>query len=480
MKNNASLIYGFLLVIGDFLALVAAFVTAYILRVSIDDRPITAAVTSREYLRVFLFLLPFWLIIFGLLGLYNKNTYEKRFSEFGRIIVGSVVGILFIIGYSFMTGRTIFPARLVAIYGLGLALFFLVLFRTIARGIRREMFHFGFGINKVLIIGDTPITSELLELLSEVKVTGYKVVGIVGGKKHRLVDFQASRVFDTFDEAIHQLRNEQIHSIIQTELYASQEANNDILTYAQQHHIAYRFVPGNSELFVGKIEVDLFRSIPVIAVHQTALVGWGRIVKRLFDVFMGLALLILAAIPMLIIAILVKLTDPKGKILYKPSRLGRFGHTFKCYKFRSMYKKYSDMSPEEGFAKMGRPELAIEYRKNGDQIPRDPRVTPIGRFIRIFSLDELPQLFNVVKGDISLVGPRALDPFELEKHAKKNLILSVKTGLTGLAQISGRSDLPFEERRKLDIYYVQNWSFWGDIVILLRTISVVIFHRGAR
>jgi lipopolysaccharide/colanic/teichoic acid biosynthesis glycosyltransferase len=183
---------------------------------------------------------------------------------------------------------------------------------------------------------------------------------------------------------------------------------------------------------------------------------------------------------MLLIAILLKLSDPRDKVLYKPKRLGRFGNTFSCYKFRSMRRAYNHMSPEEAFTKMGRPDLLKEYRDNGDQLEEDPRISRVGRFIRKFSLDELPQLFNVIKGDISLVGPRALDHFELDQYAKKNLILSVKTGLTGLAQISGRRDIPFEERRKLDLYYVQNWSFWTDLVILVKTVSVVLFHRGAR
>jgi lipopolysaccharide/colanic/teichoic acid biosynthesis glycosyltransferase len=109
----------------------------------------------------------------------------------------------------------------------------------------------------------------------------------------------------------------------------------------------------------------------------------------------------------------------------------------------------------------------------------DPRITRIGRFIRTFSIDELPQLFNVLRGDISLVGPRALVPEELAKYAKKHTILSVRSGLTGLAQVSGRRDISFEERRKLDVYYVQNWSFWSDLVILVRTLWIVLFHRGA-
>jgi lipopolysaccharide/colanic/teichoic acid biosynthesis glycosyltransferase len=143
-----------------------------------------------------------------------------------------------------------------------------------------------------------------------------------------------------------------------------------------------------------------------------------------------------------------------------------------------MYGAYTGMSPEEGFHKMGRPELIRQYRDNGDQLADDPRVSPLGRFMRHTSLDELPQIINIVKGDISLVGPRPLDPFELEKYDKKNLILAVKTGMTGLAQVSGRRDISFEERRKLDLYYVQNWSFWLDLVILVKTVRVVLGGRG--
>ena len=132
---------------------------------------------------------------------------------------------------------------------------------------------------------------------------------------------------------------------------------------------------------------------------------------------------------------------------------------------------------------MKRPELIELYRKNGDQLADDPRISRAGKFLRATSLDEIPQLWNVVHGEISLVGPRALDIYELDKYDKKNLILSVKSGLTSLALVSGRHAMSFDERRKLDLYYVQNWSFWLDVVIVTKTIRVVIerlFRRGAR
>jgi lipopolysaccharide/colanic/teichoic acid biosynthesis glycosyltransferase len=166
----------------------------------------------------------------------------------------------------------------------------------------------------------------------------------------------------------------------------------------------------------------------------------------------------------------------RGPVLFKDPRLTRFGSIAKIYKFRSHKREFTGLTPEEAFAKLGNPELIREYRAGGDRIPDDPRISRVGRFLRRTSLDELPQLFNILKGDISFVGPRALQPHELEQHAKKDLILAVKSGLTGLAQVSGRKDLPVPERRKLDLYYVQNWSLWLDITIILKTVRVV-FNR---
>ena len=480
MKNNASLVYNVVLIVGDFLALVAAFVAAYVLRVTISHTPLSEPVHARTYLFIFLTLLPFWILIFALLGLYNFRIYEKRFSELGRLFVGSFIGILFIIGYAYITNTAVFPARLVTLYGFLLGFFFVLLFRTTARGVRRQLFSYGMGINNVLIVGDTKVTRELIDSLNNTAETGYRVLGVVGGVKHKLRDDCDCRLFTSFEEAVKKLRSKQLHTIVQTELYAAQERNDEILTYAQENHVAYRFVPGNSELFVGNLDVDLFNSIPVIAVHQTALIGWGRIVKRLFDVVVGGSLLLIALPFMLVIALAIKISSPRGAVFFRQERLTRFGSKIYIFKFRSNKPAYNGLLPEEAFTKMGQPELLKEYRANGDFLPNDPRITRVGHIIRMLSLDELPQLINVVRGDISLVGPRALVANELEQYAKKNLILAVKSGLTGLAQISGRRDISFDERRKLDLYYVQNWSLWNDVVILAKTVWVVLFHKGAQ
>ncbi len=474
MKNNASFGYALFLVIGDFLTLLAAFSLAYILRVKLDSRPLVEIITAKDYFVAMFSILPLWIMVHGFIGLYNQRVYEKRFHEIGRLFVGSILGILVLIGYDFASNKGLFPARLVPVYGLLIGFSFLVIFRTLSRLTRRFLYHFGIGVSNVLIVGDTSSSAEIAQTIAHTETSGQRVLGIVGRKAEGFV------YYPNFSEALSKITLP-IHSIIQTELYKDQDKNDTVLRFAQANHAAYRFVPGNNDLFVGNIEVELFvGGIPMIAVHQTALVGWGRIAKRLFDLVVSSILIVLLSPLLLLIALLVKLTDPKGPVLMhgvQQKRLTRFNNVFDVYKFRSHYAKFDGKSYEEVFAMIGKPELLERYKKNGYKLDKDFRVTPFGRFIRKYSLDELPQLFNVWKGDISLVGPRALIPAELNTYEKKHTILSVKSGLTGLAQISGRVDIDFEERRKLDMYYVQNWSFWQDIVIMIKTVRVVL--RGS-
>lgn len=474
MKNNASFVYSFCLVILDFLALLVAYVIAYIIRVKIDDRPLIEFIPARSFFSAFLVLSLFWVVIFALLGLYNNYIYENRFKEFGRLVVGSFVGLLFILSVAYISKEPIFPARLVPFYGFFISLSLLVIFRNLARLIRGWLFNFGIGVNNLLIIGNSKVVEELIQLFGH-HSSGYNIIGIVGysGKTYEF------KKFSDLESLTKKIPASNIHSIIQAEQYSSAAKNNQILEFAQQNHISYRFIPGNSELFFGKIGIELFSSsIPVIAVNQTALIGWGRIIKRLFDLALSLLLIILLSPIYALIYLLIFISDFHNP-LFAQKRVTRHNRIFIIYKFRTMKQAYSGMSPESAFKKMGKPELGKLYRENGDQLANDPRISWLGHFLRATSLDEIPQLFNVIKGDLSLVGPRALIPEEIKLASNKHQIVSVKSGLTGLAQVSGRKDISFTERRKLDVYYVQNWSFWLDITILIKTLRVIINGRGA-
>jgi exopolysaccharide biosynthesis polyprenyl glycosylphosphotransferase len=476
MKSNSSLIYNLGLVVGDFLALIAAFIGGYAIRAH-SNVPVAHPIPAHTYIAVFLAVLPFWIIIFALLGLYNSDIFEKRFSELPRLFVGSFIGLTFVIFWNFVSVTPIFPSKLVPLYGFALAFIFLVLFRNVVRLIRGQLFGYNRGLSRVLIVGNTDMSREIIDWLVDSRHSGYKIVGVVGGKR-AVQGHTKLPVYAYFSQFLEEHPNPNLHTIIQTELYADEPRNAELLTYAQEHHATYRFVPGNTELFVGNVNVELFRgSTPVIVVRQTALFGWGRIVKRIFDIVVGSLLVALFSPIFLVIAIAVKLEDG-GPVFFRQVRLTRFNREFRVFKFRTNNVTYSGLNPDEAFTKMNRPDLLAKFRANGNFLPNDPRDTRIGRFLRRSSLDELPQLFNVVRGDVSLVGPRALIPSDLAEFKRRHTILSVKSGITGLAQVSGRNQIPVEERRKLDLYYVQNWSFWLDIVILVKTFKSIFAHEN--
>lgn len=476
MKNNTSILYAFSLVVGDFLALLSAFVFAYMLRVSFDPRPLINDISAAEYLRVWFVLTPVWIVVFALLGLYRRSIYEYRWRELIGLLVGTAVGIMIVITYDFVAKEGIFPARLVPVYALGLGYLLLVLERTILRGTRMLLWRYGTGVNNILIIGHGPVVDQLVRGVNNPSSTGYRVVAVAS--KFAPIKYKGKH-FTTADKAFAELNTLGVQTILYTGVSTDTKEVDTALATAQANHMAFKFIPAHDGILSNNIEVELFQGLPVVSVHQTALTGWGRIAKRLFDIFAsGIALVLLSPI-FLIIALVVRLSD-WGPVFFKQKRLSRFETHFNIYKFRTNKMSYNGLDPEEAFAKMGNPELAKEYRKNGDYLEKDPRITGVGRFLRKTSLDELPQLVNVFKGDISLVGPRALVPKELAHYPFKNLILSVKSGITGLAQTSGRRDINFEERRALDLYYVQNWSFWMDIKILIRTVVDVLGGRGAK
>lgn len=478
MKSNFSLIYTLALLVGDFLSVMLSFVIAYILRVSLDDRQLINEIPSSNYIKAFLLVIPIWLIIFYSIGLYNKSVYEKRLVELSKLAVGTFMGILVVIGFDFITEEPLFPARLVAVYALVWSFMLLALERQILWQVRKALFKKGWGISNVMLIGSTKATKQLAHLLAETDTSGYNIAGIVGSKSAIPKTFNGIH-FSDVSEGLKSLGKLNIDTIIQTKLFEDNSKNRTILNAARSKHIAFRFVPAENQFYTGKSTIDLFHYFPVISVHQTALLGWGRIAKRIFDVMFSLIALILLSPLLIVVMILIKIED-QGPVFYKSKRMTRFGNETYIYKLRSLLQEYNGKDPVVVFNKMGKPELAEEYIKNRSKVKDDPRISKIGRFIRDTSIDEIPQLYNVLAGDISLVGPRSIPREELAKYEdEKHIVLSVKTGITGLAQVSGRSNLNMDERIELDMYYVQNWSFWMDVRIVLKTVFVVLNRGGS-
>lgn len=478
MPSKNTKFYSLILIIADFLILLAAFSIAYILRVQFDPRPLVNQIYAQQFFSTFALLAPFWILIFASLGLYQATTYNRRLVEWSKIAIGAFIGILLVIGWEFISEQRLFPARLVAIYAFGASFILLVFERELLRLTRSLLFYFGKGISRVLIIGDSPATRDIADNISHTYKSGYKVVAIAGPRKVLPPGLDVKH-FTSIDTALKQIQALGVTTIIQTDLYDSAERNQRILGAAQTNHISYSFIPGEAEFYAGKNTVDVFLGYPMISVSQTPLIGWGAIAKQVFDSIASV-ISVVALSPLFLLLILMQAVFNPGKIFYVSKRLSKFSEPVHLIKFRSMGAKYGKRDAAIEFREMGREDLAIEYEKNR-KVENDPRVTWFGNFLRRTSLDELPQIFNVLRGDLSLVGPRPILPQEANFSPSRTALLhSVKSGVTGLWQVSGRSNLSFEERIELELFYAQNWSFWLDIKILFKTIAVVLGKRGAK
>ncbi|MEO7904865.1 MAG: sugar transferase, partial [Candidatus Saccharimonadales bacterium] len=314
--------------------------------------------------------------------------------------------------------------------------------------------------------------------LADTHRSGYKIVAIAGPKKLIPPGLDVQH-FMSVDSALKSIKELGITTIIQTDLYDSAERNQRILGASQINHISYNFIPGEAEFYAGKNTVDVFLGYPMITVSQTPLIGWGAIAKVIFDAIVS-TLLIIVLSPLFIVLIILQLLFNRGPVFYLSKRLSQFSNPIGLIKFRSMGAQYGKRDAAVEFREMGRDDLAAEYDKHR-KVTSDPRITRFGNFLRVTSLDELPQLFNVFMGDLSLVGPRPILPQETKfAPARTALLHSVKSGVTGLWQVSGRSNLSFDERIELEMFYAQNWSFWLDIKILFKTVGVVLFKKGAK
>ena len=481
MKRDRSIVFRVALIIGDIVAIVTSFLYAYLIRIHLDSRPFYFVANPGKFTLAILALLPIWLFVLFTFGLYSKKIIfgSSRIPEVSRLFVASIVGIMSIITIDFFLDSNLFPVRPIAIYGVLICFFSLFIIRGVLKRLRKHILKKKIGLRKVLIVGSSENTSRLITNILNFPEEGYRLIGVVSKVSLIPKNLRYLR-FSSLKQA---LKDTKPDIIFQTD----EKSTEYVYKKAVENHLYYYFVPTEATLSQQLGELELIGNTPVILVKTTPLIGGMNAIKRLTDLIVGGLIFLLLFPVIFIIFLAIKITSPKTPALYAQIRLTRFNRPVKIYKFRSMKEEYSGMSPEEAFKKMKKQgiiknsrTLINEYRKNGDYLENDPRITKFGDFLRKTSLDELPQLINVLKGDISLVGPRALVPGELKNYGDRSLLLSVKSGLTGLAQVSGRRNISFSERRALDIYYVKNWSVRFDFQILFRTIKTVLTRKGAK
>jgi exopolysaccharide biosynthesis polyprenyl glycosylphosphotransferase len=450
----------------------ASFVLAYFVRFNILVFVPPDYIPSFDpYLRTLAFIVLLWLALFKLFGLYEEKRFSAIIDELAALFLGVSLSTLLLLGFLFLN-RELWFSRLLVINAWGIAFVLLSLSRLLLFYISRWLRGLGWRRRNVLILGAGEMGQLLAYKLVKDKTLGYRAIGFVDddpAKQH--LTLHGLPVLGNSRAVKELIAKHKISEVIFASSKFPAEKILDVITESERSGIEFKLVPGILELIASRLDIDELGGVPLLTVSEIRLKGLSAIIKRLTDLILSLFCLALISPILLVFGLLVKLTS-KGPVFFVQPRVGLDGQTFPMYKFRSMIKDAEQLFPQL--------EPLSEVDGNLFKMKNDPRMTPLGKFMRRWSIDELPQLFNVLLGHMSMVGPRPPLPREVSKytpwHFKR---LRVRPGITGLWQTSGRSLIPFEEMVRLDVYYIENWSLWLDCKILLRTIPVVLFGSGA-
>lgn len=459
--KKADLIYTSLLIPIDYLAIVVSAVVAYQLRfqpIFTDLRPVLFQLPLIAYLKIVLVMAVGWVIIFALNGLYSFQR-KSLLLEYSRSFSACSTSIL-IIMIAFFFNTQLFNSRLIVLLVWILSIIFVSLFRTIARLLRRYLYaNTQFSQNIVLVGSDR--TAELIkEYFIHKRFSGYHLnesfTAITDIEKERIIKLAEDRQIDLM-------------------VIVSKNINNEVdwlISVCADYNIPYAYSASMLKFNFNNFNYITLAGMPFIEVEKTSLDGWGRIYKRFLDIIISLIALIIIIPIGLIIGLLIKLETP-GPVLVKLKRVGKQGKIFNLLKFRSMVNNAHDLKNQL---------VELNQRPDGPlfKLDNDPRITKIGKWLRRTSFDELPQFYNVLIGEMSVVGPRPHEPEEVSKYKRhQRQLLAIRPGITGMAQVSGRSDLTFEEEVNLDLYYIEHWQPFQDFKIIIKTPWAMLAPRKA-
>lgn len=455
----------------DFAVLVLAALTAFFVRnvpevLEYIGQPKLYALSEGEYLKTILIVAPFFILIYAIEGLYSIRVTRKFSGEVIKVFSATSISFIIIIMAIFLK-KEWFNSRFVIMAAWFLAINYVIIARYLIHLIQKYVLRkYGIGVHRVLLIGRNGKLSALGKLIKQNRNLGYKVIDQIDTAHLKIIK---------------QIRLEKgIDEIILCEPSITEDEQEKLIDYCAINNIAYKFVP--TTLQTSNFNIGVLDGEPLIEVSHTPLDGWGKIYKRIFDIVASVFGIIITSPILILTAIAIKI-DSRGPVIYKNERIGNDGKKFLLYKFR--YMKWDQCITKENpkLEKALELESSLIEKQSVRQGPLykikdDPRKTRVGRIIEKYSIDELPQFFNVLFGTMSMVGPRPHQKREVEKYMDYHRrLLTIKPGVSGMAQVSGRSDLDFEDEYKLDLYYIENWSLWLDIVICLKTVGVLFRKR---
>lgn len=475
MTRRLDLFFSALLLPLDFLALLAAVLTAYGLRYSqafIEYRPVLQQIRLLDHLDFVIFFIGVWMGLFAIAGLYTIRS-RRLWNEIGRVALASTAGIMVVIASVFFR-REVTASRFLVLAVWALTIIYVCLGRYILRLVRRYLLKRGIGHQRLVVIGQGEPARDLVHLYHTSPVLGYSVV-----KQCRTWNADVRAQLERLS------KREAIDAVLIADTELSKPQARDIIAFCEDRHLTFRYLADLFAASFARVEVSTAEGIPILEPKRTPLDGWGRIAKRAFDIVFASLFLILAS-PILLLTAFIRVVEDGWPVIFKHPRIGERGRTFHLYKLRSMWRKYCvgpQFKEQEDERQKLDEKIAREYGIGEGPVKRiserDPRITPLGRFIRRWSVDELPQLWNVVRGEMSIVGPRPHQPDEVAKYtAAHRRVLAIKPGITGMGQISGRRDLSFDDEARLDTWYIEHWSLTLDLYILLKTPWAVLSKKG--
>lgn len=459
--KRSEFLFGLLRIPLDALAVVAALLVAYRLREASVDlipnvqllEPPRSLPDLRYYMQTFVLQgTGLFIALAAILRLYALRITTSAWNEMARILLTSLLWFVAVVGWFFLVRKQLFYSRVLLVHGVFFTTLFVVLARTAVVLLQRAALRNGIGVRHVISLGSKPVAPTALDTLQT--QLHYRYEG-------HFADLASVRK-----------KRKRIDLIVQTDPSPGSRQTQEILNHCRAHQIEYAFLPPVLADVPQQIRVGRLGLVPVMYLQPTPLDGWGRIAKRLFDIVISTLLIILLS-PLFVFLCILCILCQGFPIFYTSKRVGEKAKcTTPVLKFRSMVRNADELKEE--LAKKNE-------RKDGPlfKMRSDPRITKCGRFMRRFDLDELPQLLNVFLGHLSLVGPRPHLQSEVDRYQEhQRRVFTVKPGITGLAQISGRSNLPFDEEVRLDLQYIEEWSIFLDLWILWRTVFVVLRKEG--
>ena len=408
--------------------------------------------------------------IFALKGLYKIRLTGTWFRQVVTIASSATIGLAVLITYFFVF-QPPSSSRLIVPFVWAIAIVLLSGGRLIVSVTMGLLYRLGLGETRLLVVGSGRLGKMIMQHIAASPNLGYSIVGFLHDMTEPPSDFGRFKMLGTLEDLSLVIRSLHVDEVIIALPSNMHEQSIKSVKLCEKLGASFKLAPDLYELSLSRIDMETIEGIPLIGIKQVSLNTVQGLITRVVDIVISTLIIVLGSPLWLFIALAIRLSSP-GEIIYTQTRIGKNGHPFKIYKFRSMYKNADQVLA----ALMAHNEAQGPLFKMKD----DPRITGVGKFLRRTSFDEIPQLINVIRGEMSLVGPRPPLPQEVAQYEEwQKGRLAIKPGLTGLWQVRGRSDISFDEGVMLDLYYIENWSLRLYFQILFRTIPAVLFSRGA-